>query len=214
MIALQIHGGTTEDDVIKCLTEAESEALKKNRKEKVDTVVFFDEANTSNVISLIKEIMCDGKCRGKPVPPFLKFVAACNPYRRYKTPVIKIMIKVFYTPSHTDTMIEKLKVAGLGWKDKEPSRATEKLGRFLKVLITEYLCFVVGEIPLRDLVYRVLKIPDSLKALVYDFGKLDSSTERDYIYQIVQSRLKEVCFYCCCCIVTNNIYKTKASLTF
>ena len=25
--------------------------------------------------------MCDGKCRGKPVPPFLKFVAACNPYR-------------------------------------------------------------------------------------------------------------------------------------
>ncbi|XP_019854153.1 PREDICTED: E3 ubiquitin-protein ligase RNF213-like [Amphimedon queenslandica] len=158
MFIIKIHGGTTEDDVIKCLEEAEFEALKKNRKEKVDTVVFFDEANTSDVISLIKEIMCDGKCRGKPVPPFLKFVAACNPYRR-----------------HSEAMIKQLKGAGLGWRDKEPSRATEKL----------------GEIPLRDLVYRVLKIPDSLKALVYDFGKLDSNTERDYIYQIVHSRLKE-----------------------
>lgn len=55
-----------------------------------------------------------------------------------------------------------------------------------------FLALYTGEIPLRDLVYRVLQIPDSLKALVYDFGKLDSSTERDYIYQIVQSRLKDV----------------------
>ena len=89
-IVLQIHGGTTEEDVIKCLEEAESKALIKNRKEKVDTVVFFDEANTSDVISLIKEIMCDGKCRGKPVPPFLKFVAACNPYRWYNNYVAKL----------------------------------------------------------------------------------------------------------------------------
>ena len=78
---LQIHGGTTEDDVINCLEDADKEASNINRKLKVDTVVFFDEANTSDVISLIKEIMCDGKCRGIPVPPYLKFVAACNPYR-------------------------------------------------------------------------------------------------------------------------------------
>ena len=78
---LQIHGGTTEDDVINCLKDADKEASNINRKLKVDTVVFFDEANTSDVISLIKEIMCDGKCRGIPVPPYLKFVAACNPYR-------------------------------------------------------------------------------------------------------------------------------------
>ncbi|XP_019857803.1 PREDICTED: E3 ubiquitin-protein ligase rnf213-beta-like [Amphimedon queenslandica] len=158
MFIMKIHGGTTEEDVIKCLEKAEFEALKTNRTKKVDTVVFFDEANTSDVISLIKEIMCDGKCRGKPVPPFLKFVAACNPYR-----------------CHSEAMIKQLKGAGLGWKDKEPSKATEKL----------------GEIPLRDLVYRVLQIPDSLKALVYDFGKLDSNTERDYIYQIVYSRLRK-----------------------
>ena len=97
---------------MKCLEEAEHEALNKNRRMKVDTVVFFDEANTSDVISLIKEIMCDGKCRGKPVPPFLKFVAACNPYRR-----------------HSKAMIKQLKEAGLGWRDQESSRATEKLGQ-------------------------------------------------------------------------------------
>ena len=81
LFTYQVHGGTTEDDVIKCLNDATNAALE-NRKLKIDTIVFFDEANTSDVISLIKEIMCDGRCRGKSVPPFLKFVAACNPYRK------------------------------------------------------------------------------------------------------------------------------------
>ena len=87
----QVHGGTTEEDVRKCLNDATKAALE-NRKHKIDTVVFFDEANTSDVISLIKEIMCDGRCRGTSVPPFLKFVAACNPYRKF---VILSMISIF-----------------------------------------------------------------------------------------------------------------------
>ena len=32
-------------------------------------------------------------------------------------------------------MIKQLKGAGLGWRDKEPSRATEKLGKLLKQVI-------------------------------------------------------------------------------
>ena len=48
-----------------------------------ETVVFFDEANTTDSIDLIKEIMCDRTCNGKPVGKDLKFIAACNPYRRY-----------------------------------------------------------------------------------------------------------------------------------
>jgi len=50
------------------------------------TVLFLDEANTSEAIGLIKEIMIDGTLNGKP----LKFdrygidvIVACNPYRRY-----------------------------------------------------------------------------------------------------------------------------------
>ena len=54
---------------------------------------------------------------------------------------------------------------------------------------------------MRNLVYRVLQIPDSLKSLVYDFGKLDSSTERDYVYQIVISRLKDVSFFITACAI-------------
>ena len=49
----------------------------------METVVFFDEANTTDAIGLIKEIMCDRRVHGKPVSVDLKFIAACNPYRRY-----------------------------------------------------------------------------------------------------------------------------------
>ena len=51
---------------------------------------------------------------------------------------------------------------------------------------------IKGEIPMRDLVYRVLDLPSSMKALVYDFGRLSAATEREYINQIVTNR---VCFY-------------------
>ena len=60
---------------------AENEA-KKNKENKMDTVVFFDEANTTDAIGLIKEIMCDRRLNGKPISKDLKFIAACNPYRR------------------------------------------------------------------------------------------------------------------------------------
>lgn len=49
----------------------------------VDTVVFFDEANTTDAVGLIKEIMCDCRINGRPISMDLKFIAACNPYRRY-----------------------------------------------------------------------------------------------------------------------------------
>ena len=48
----------------------------------MDTVVFFDEANTTDAIGLIKEIMCDRRIHGKSVSNDLRFIAACNPYRK------------------------------------------------------------------------------------------------------------------------------------
>ena len=47
----------------------------------------------------------------------------------------------------------------------------------------------VGDIPLRDLVYRVHDLPASMRALVYDFGSLSNETEKDYICQIVRNRV-------------------------
>jgi len=48
------------------------------------TVLFFDEANTTEAIGLIKEIMCDKSISGKPLKlcENLKMIAACNPYRK------------------------------------------------------------------------------------------------------------------------------------
>lgn len=50
--------------------------------------------------------------------------------------------------------------------------------------------YSLGKIPLRQLVYRVIDLPPSLRPLVYDFGQLDLKVERRYIEQIV---LNHVC---------------------
>ena len=76
-----MHGGTTEKDIELFLKRAETEA-EQNRAKNIDTVVFFDEANTTDAIGLIKEIMCDRRIHGKSVSGDLKFIAACNPYRK------------------------------------------------------------------------------------------------------------------------------------
>ena len=80
-MCMQVHGGTTEDDIDKFIRNAEMEAAN-NSESNMDTVVFFDEANTTDAIGLIKEIMCDRRLHGRPVSKDLKFIAACNPYRK------------------------------------------------------------------------------------------------------------------------------------
>ena len=82
---LQVHGGTTEQDIIKKVRQA-SELAQENKEKfaHVDTVLFFDEANTTEAIGLIKEIICDKRMKGKPLAftEGLKVIAACNPYRK------------------------------------------------------------------------------------------------------------------------------------
>ena len=48
------------------------------------TILFLDEANTTEAIGLVKEILCDGRMRGEPLDSEsgVKIIAACNPYRR------------------------------------------------------------------------------------------------------------------------------------
>ncbi len=60
----------------------------------IDTVLFFDEANTTEAIGLVKEIMCDHTVNGQPLGTLygLKLIAACNPYRKY-------VIYIPYIPS-------------------------------------------------------------------------------------------------------------------
>ena len=48
---------------------------------KLGTVLFFDEANTTDFVDLIKEVMCDRTLYGRSIHKDVQVVAACNPYR-------------------------------------------------------------------------------------------------------------------------------------
>ena len=79
-----MHGGTSYAEIEKKVGEAEKLAFC-NAKVDVDTVLFFDEANTTDAIDLIKEIMVDRRVNGRAINPELTrlhFIAACNPYRK------------------------------------------------------------------------------------------------------------------------------------
>lgn len=79
-----MHGGTTEEDISRKVLEAE-ELARRNRKKEIDTVLFFDEANTTEAIGLIKEVMCDHRVYGREISKDVKFIAACNPsYKLYQ----------------------------------------------------------------------------------------------------------------------------------
>ena len=80
-LCTQVHGGITKSDIMKFIEKAKEQALI-NQQNSMDTVVFFDEANTTDAIGLIKEIMCDRRLHGRPISRYLKFIAACNPYRK------------------------------------------------------------------------------------------------------------------------------------
>ena len=159
MLILKVHGGTTETDVMSKVEEAEKLAERNYAAHQIDTVLFFDEANTSPAIGLIKEIMCDRRMYGRHIRTDigLQFIAACNPYRR-----------------HTEEMLNKLSCAGLGFFTKA-SETTDRL----------------GDIPLRELVYRVMELPASLRPLVWDFGQLSNSIEKTYTREIVARHLRE-----------------------
>ncbi|XP_041331790.1 E3 ubiquitin-protein ligase RNF213-like, partial [Pyrgilauda ruficollis] len=154
MKLVKVHGGTTAEMIYARIREAE--ALAKSNKEQhgLDTILFFDEANTTEAVSSIKEVLCDHTVQGEPLASGsgLQIIAACNPYRK-----------------HTDRMIERLELAGLGYRVKADN-TQEKL----------------GSIPLRQLVYRVHALPPSMILLVWDFGQLNNHMEKKYIQQIVQ----------------------------
>ena len=76
----KVHGGTRATDIREKVEKASTLAAKnrKNYGENFQTVLFFDEANTSEAIGVIKEFLCD-KIAGTNG---LHMIAACNPYRK------------------------------------------------------------------------------------------------------------------------------------
>ena len=62
---VKVHGGTTTEDIIEHVENAEKLA-EKNRLlcPGIFTILFFDEANSTEAIGTIKEIMCDSRING------------------------------------------------------------------------------------------------------------------------------------------------------
>ncbi|XP_044192717.1 E3 ubiquitin-protein ligase rnf213-beta isoform X2 [Thunnus albacares] len=113
MVLVKVHGGTTAEMIYRKVREAEMLAERNRAMHKLDTILFFDEANTTEAIFAIKEILCDRSVKGSPLKADsgLKIIAACNPYRK-----------------HSPEMVERLERAGLGYRVKADETA-DRLGK-------------------------------------------------------------------------------------
>uniref|UniRef100_A0A8C9LXS5 E3 ubiquitin-protein ligase RNF213 n=1 Tax=Piliocolobus tephrosceles TaxID=591936 RepID=A0A8C9LXS5_9PRIM len=109
---VKVHGGTTADMIYSRVREAENVAFANKDQHQLDTILFFDEANTTEAISCIKEVLCDRTVDGQPLAEDsgLHIIAACNPYRK-----------------HSEEMICRLESAGLGYRVSAEETA-DKLG--------------------------------------------------------------------------------------
>ncbi|XP_040977593.1 E3 ubiquitin-protein ligase rnf213-alpha-like [Aquila chrysaetos chrysaetos] len=111
MMVVRVHGGTTTKTIREKVRQAVELARANEEEHNMDTVLFFDEANTSEAVFAIKEVLCDHSVNGRRISTDrLKVVAACNPYKR-----------------HTKETIEKLEKAGLGYRVRSED-TPEKLG--------------------------------------------------------------------------------------
>ncbi|XP_030418159.1 E3 ubiquitin-protein ligase RNF213-like isoform X2 [Gopherus evgoodei] len=111
MMLVRVHGGTSSKIIHQKVKEAIELARVNEERYNMDTVLFFDEANTTEAVFAIKEVLCDQSVNGEPISTTrLKVVAACNPYKR-----------------HTKETIEKLEKAGLGYRVRSED-TLEKLG--------------------------------------------------------------------------------------
>ncbi|KAM4682179.1 E3 ubiquitin-protein ligase rnf213-alpha-like isoform 3-T3 [Amazona ochrocephala] len=111
MVVVRVHGGTTSKTIHKKVKKAIELARYNEEEHNMDTVLFFDEANTSEAIFAIKEVLCDRSVNGEKIlTDRLKVVAACNPYRR-----------------HSKEILQKLEKAGLGYRVQSED-TLEKLG--------------------------------------------------------------------------------------
>lgn len=82
-VTVDLHGDITEQDILKEMSKVK-EILGQPRM--TELLLFFDEINTAETTELIQELICDRTCRGEPIDPRIKILAACNPLRKTKLP--------------------------------------------------------------------------------------------------------------------------------
>ena len=75
---LDVHGGTTELDILNVFEQATALCVPGGR----DVFVFLDEVNTCSYMSLITEAIVSRSLNGHPIHNKIRILAACNPYRK------------------------------------------------------------------------------------------------------------------------------------
>jgi hypothetical protein len=173
MIILNIHAGTTDNDIIERIQNENLfddqnynqefidfkfeyykiyENLKEffNLLEKQKIWVFLDEINTCNSMGLISEMLCKHTVQGRKIKENVLFFAACNPYRK---------------------ILKKPDIPGL--INKENFHIVSKW---------------------ENVVYNVNPLPHSLINFVFNFGSLNEKDEEEYIDKIISpcfNKIKE-----------------------
>jgi hypothetical protein len=78
LFTLDVHGGTTQDDIFNLFAEAETACETTDG----DVWVFLDEVNTSSEIGLLTEAIVHRSLNGRSLRTAIQVVGAVNPYRR------------------------------------------------------------------------------------------------------------------------------------
>ena len=164
-----IHGGVEDSDVVEFMERCIDEVSQLGASQDQRLIVFFDEVNTCNSMGLFKEIVCDHSMNGVPLPASIRTMAACNPYR--------------------------LRPEALR-KQENKEEAGGETG-----LVFEHHMAIEGNEdgavgtgihdPLKDLVYRVHPLPESMIDFIFDFGALSKETEELYVKAMIKSALKK-----------------------
>ena len=137
LYVLDVHGGTSENDIIDLFTRAS----------KSKSIVFLDEINTCAHMGLFSEIIIKHSINGQKIPDFVHIIAALNPYR-VRTNIVQ-STGLIYNANNT-----------------------------------------VND-PMKNLVYRVYPIPETIESFIFDFGSLTATTENLYIKTMMKNTFKE-----------------------
>lgn len=172
MKLVKVHGGTTSEMIYEKVKEAETLARTNKENHDLDSVLFFDEANTTEAVNSIKEILCDNSVQGEELGSNtgLYIIAACNPYRK-----------------HTDQMIKRLEASGLGYRVRA-EETEDRLGSIpLRQLVYRVHVLPPSMIPL---VWDFGQLNDSteqiyIEQIVQRQAKV-SFTEKDCIPTIIK----------------------------
>jgi hypothetical protein len=161
---LNVHGGMEDVDIVAWMNSKIQMVNELNgAAERI--VLFLDEINTCNCMGLFKEIVCDRTMNGAPLPDCIKIIAACNPYRLRKT-------KSLYGGEEMAGLVFEHFSGGSAGK----GGLAENVGTGIKD-------------PLRNLVYRVHPLPESMIDHIFDFGALSPETETLYIRAMLRGQL-------------------------